>query len=204
MRRALASQAPPPPSPAPPASPPSSPDGAVPGKSADRPWLSGPLVLGVHRGDVQYLRLLRLMGVSRASVNLEMSHLPPAQRTAWHHAFHRFDDDALRMLAGKNRALAAFLDAAGITRIPMEDAIVGLIAGEAHLLSVDHHHVVAAIHVGRVRRLVLAAQAIGDDGGEPSQHHAISVDEQPFLFDISGLCRVGLHGSGSEMRRRSM
>jgi len=54
--------------------------------------------------------------------------------------------------------------------VPVEDFAFGLAAGQAHLLGVDDDDVVAAIDVRGEGRLVLAAQAHGDDRGEAAQH----------------------------------
>ena len=41
---------------------------------------------------------------------------------------------------------------------------------------------------------MLAAQDLGDLAGEPSEHDAVRIDQNPFLLDLGGLGRVGLHG----------
>jgi len=91
----------------------------------------------------------------------------------------------LRMLAVEDGALAAPFDAAGIAGMPIEDAIRTLVAGQLDLLGIDHDDVVAAIHVRRVGRLVLAAQAHGDDRSESAQNQAVGVDQQFFGWHLS-------------------
>ena len=64
----------------------------------------------------------------------------------------------------------------------------------------DDDDVVAAINVRGERSLVLAAQAVGDDGSQTTQNQALSVDQHPVLFHLSRLQRGGgaSHGGGHE------
>ena len=50
------------------------------------------------------------------------------------------------------------------------DLVLGLVAGDAQLVDVDDDDEVAGVHVRRVDRLVLAAQAQRDLAGEAAQH----------------------------------
>src|SRR5665213_3572234 len=118
---------------------------------------SSPLVLAVHRRDVERQRLLRLVRMSRSGIDLEMAHDAASERPARHHALHRLENNALRMLAVEDGAFAAALDAAGKSGMPIEDAVGTLVAGELDLLGIDHDDMVAAIHMRREGRLVLAA-----------------------------------------------
>src|ERR1700730_15468581 len=126
-----------------------------------RPWSHS--VLAVQRGDIEKLRLLRLVRVLGSGKDPEVLHDPTPERPARHHALDRLLDDAFGMLAVENGALAAPLDAAGITGIQIEDAVGALVAGQLDLLGVDDDDVVAAIHMRGERWLMLAAQAGRDD-----------------------------------------
>jgi hypothetical protein len=85
--------------------------------------------------------------------------------------------------------------------------LLQLVAGQHDLGGVDHDDIVAAIHMGGVGGLVLAAQAHCDDRGQAAHDQAFGVDQDPLLFDLGDFGRVGFHGfslgrSGS--RRRSV
>src|SRR5260370_30604499 len=105
----------------------------------------------------------------------------PAQGDARDQALDGLDDDALGVVAVEDRALAALLEAAGISRVPAEDTVAPLVAGQRHLFGIDDDDVVAAIHVRRVGRLVLTAQTAGADRGYPADDHAPGVAQQPAL-----------------------
>ena len=80
--------------------------------------------------------------------------------------------------------MRAALDAAGIAGVVVEHRLVRLVAGDAHLGGVDHDDVVAAIDMRGELRLVLAAQAVGDDDGEAAEHDALGVDQHPVLLHL--------------------
>src|SRR5262249_11854621 len=95
------------------------------------------------------------------------------------------------------------LDAAGIAGVVVEHLVAQLVAGHLHLGGVDDDDVVAAIHVRRVGRLVLAAQAVGDDAGETAENDAVGIDHEPLLGDLGGLGGIGLHAAGLVPGRRA-
>ena len=99
------------------------------------------------------------------------------------HALHRLLDDPLGELALEDRARGALLDAADEAGVVVVDLLLALAAGQHDLLGVDDDDVVAVIDVRGVGRLVLAAQAHGDDRGEPADDQAGGVDQHPFLLD---------------------
>src|SRR5260370_15489838 len=72
------------------------------------------------------------------------------------------------MLAAEDGALAAALDPAGIAGVPIEDAVGALVAGQLHLFGIDDDDMIAAIHVRRVARLMLAAQPRRDQRRGPA------------------------------------
>src|SRR6185369_11835274 len=59
--------------------------------------------------------------------------------------------------------------------------------------------VVAAIHMRRVGRLVLAAQPHRDQRGKAAEHETVGVDQQPVLFDVGQFGGKSLHLSRPEM-----
>src|SRR5262245_28920077 len=100
------------------------------------------------------------MGMLRAAIDMELGELLPAERAAGQHPFDRLLDDPLRMAAAERLARRSTLDAAGITGVAVIGFLGALIAGQADLLGVDHHDMIAAIDMGRVHRLMLAAQSV--------------------------------------------
>ena len=96
------------------------------------------------------------------------------------------------MSAFENLARRAGFDAARIAGVPVI-RLVALGAGQLNLVGIDDDHIVAHVHMRGERRLVLAAQAHGDDRSETAQNHAFGVDKDPVLFDIRRCCGKGFH-----------
>src|SRR5262249_4509642 len=88
---------------------------------------------------------------------------------------------------------AALLDAADVAGVLVIDLLLHLAAGQHHLLGIDDDDVVAAVDMGRVSGLVLAAQAQRDDRSEPAANQALRADQDPLLVDFGRLGRIGLH-----------
>src|SRR6185312_15657977 len=78
------------------------------------------------------------------------------------------------------------------------------IAGQKRLGGVDHDDVVAAIHMWREGRLVLAAQAQRDDGSKAADDETFGVDQHPLLLDLGRFGRVGFHGRISPNKARRL
>ena len=153
---------------------------------------SAPAVLGIELGDVEHGRRLRGVRVVRTLIDAQVAELLLAQRPARQHALDRLLDDALGELALEDRLGRALLDAADIAGVVVIDLLVALAAGEHHLLGVDDDDIVAVVDMRGEGRLVLAAQAHGDDRREPPDDEALGVDEKPFLLDVGRLGRMGL------------
>ena len=108
------------------------------------------------------------------------------------HALDRLLDDALGETSFEDRLGGALFDAADVAGVMVIDFLVPLVAGEHHLLGVDDDHIVAVVHMGGERGLVLAAQPHRDNGREPADDEALGVDEKPFLLDVGRFGRMGL------------
>jgi hypothetical protein len=119
------------------------------------------------------------MGV--AAIDMQMLHLGALQRAARDHALDRLFQHPLGVRAVQALADAAALDAAGIAGVVVEYRLVRLVAGDPDFPGVDHHDVVAAIDMRGELRLVLAAQAVGDDDGEAAEYDAFGIDQHPAL-----------------------
>ena len=68
-----------------------------------------------------------------------------------------------------------------------------LAAGYPDLVAVDDHDVIAHIHVRRVFRLVLSAQAVRDFSREAAERLVFSIDDEPVVLNIACLGAVGFH-----------
>src|SRR5262249_35146799 len=98
---------------------------------------------------------------------------------------------------------AAFLDAADEAGVVVIDLLLQLAAGQHDLLGVDDDDIVTAVDMGRVARLVLAAQPQRDDRGEAADDQALPIDHHPLLLDFGRLGRIGLHWVASEIVLRT-
>src|SRR5215467_13762333 len=116
--------------------------------------LCGPHVLAVHLGDINLLRLLRLMRVLGAGIDVEIAHLLTAERTARNHAFDRLLDDALGETALEDLTRGTLLDMADIAGVLVIDLVLALATGQHRLRGVYDDDIVAAIDMGRVGREV--------------------------------------------------
>ena len=92
-------------------------------------------------------------------------------------------------------------DAAGVAGVPVVLLVLVFLAGEHDLLGVDDDDVVTGVDVRGVGRLVLAAEAIGDDRCEAADNQPVRVDHNPLLFHLAGFGGVGLHSSCSSNAR---
>ncbi len=151
--------------------------------------------------DIELLGLLRLMRMLGAGIDAQVSELHATQRSARQHALDRLLDDALRELAFHDLLGGALLDAADIAGVVMVDFLLALAAGEHGLGGIDDDDVVAVVDMRGVGRLVLAAQVQRHDRGETADDEPGGVDGHPFLLDVGGLGRIGLHDEFLEERK---
>ncbi|MNW05240.1 hypothetical protein D3C71_2014580 [compost metagenome] len=77
--------------------------------------------------------------------------------------------------------------------MPVELVLVQLATGQLHLVGIDDDDVVTHVHVRREGRLVLAAQAAGDDRSDAAHDQPFGVDQDPLLFNLARFCRVSAH-----------
>ena len=74
------------------------------------------------------------------------------------------------------------------------DAFFGSLGtGHPHLFAIHNNHVVTHIHVRGVLRLVLAAQSVGNLGGQSAKRLVFGVNDQPIVMDVVCLGTVGFH-----------
>src|SRR5712671_5621843 len=142
-----------------------------------------PLVGVVRAGtdalvDCQWLRLLRLVGVGRALVDLQLAgHGAPEPVVRQHAPDGLLDGDVCPL---RHQLLVADgLQAPRIARVPVPDLGAELVAGQAHLRGVDDHDEVPLVSVGGEGGLVLAPEYVRDLSGEAAEDLAARVDHPP-------------------------
>src|SRR5215469_2297972 len=144
--------------------------------------------------DLEWLRLLRLVRVLATGKHMELLEHAPAEGILRQHALDRELDRPLGML-GEELLERDRLDAADVAGVVVVDLVGELAPGDADLLRVHHHDVIAHIDVGAVVSLVLALQTMGDLRGEAPQRLVARVDDEPVAADGRGLGKYGLHRS---------
>src|SRR2546429_9222752 len=136
-----------------------------------------------------------------ACKHVQLPEHAPAERVLRQHALDRELDHALGVLAEKllqsDRLYAA--DMAGMVVV---DLVGELAPGDTDLLRIDHHDVVAHVHVRAVVSLVLALEAMSDLRGQPPERLVAGVDDEPIAPDGTGPGKYGLHRSLVAGRRR--
>ncbi len=137
--------------------------------------------------------LLRLMRMLGTGIDPQVAELLTAKRTARDHAAHGVLEDALGMTPLEQLALGAVLDAAGMAGVPVEAALIELVAGQLHLVGIDDDDVVAHVHMRGEGRQMLAAQTHGDDRGQATHDQIRRVDQDPLLVDLARFGRVSAH-----------
>jgi hypothetical protein len=86
-----------------------------------------------------------------------------------------------------------FADTARITRMAVVHLVLTLITGHARLGGVDDDHVITTVQIGRILRLVFAAQNLGGLHRDAAQNLVLGVDEDPLFRYFALLGDIGLH-----------
>ena len=131
--------------------------------------------------DGQNLGLLRLVRVLRSHVYLELGEEPVAQARLREHSADRPFHDPFRVRAPEHFLGGGGLEAAHVPGVAVVYFPRHLLPGELHLVGVHHDDEIAHVGVGRERRLVLAAQDVGDFRGHPAEHLSLGVHDVPRL-----------------------
>ena len=100
-------------------------------------------------------------------------------------ALHCNLEGLLHQVAGGVGALAA-----GVTGETQVLALLHLATVQFDLVGVDDDHIVTAIHIGGVTRLVLATKYLGHLRAEAAQNHIGRIDQHPLLLDRGGCCAL--------------
>jgi hypothetical protein len=116
------------------------------------------------------------MGMSCAGINLKFAHHSIAKRTSANHTLDSLFNHALWVIAIKDLTNGTAFDTASIARMPEKFLVCSFVAGEGNFLSINDDDIVPAINVRGKISLVLAAKAIGNDGGKTPKKMTTSKD----------------------------
>ena len=144
------------------------------------------------RLNVQRYRLLCLVIVFRTRKYPQLREHLPTKRIAWQHAFYREFKGALGRLAHQCFHRYRF-QIAYVPGVTMVHFVFHLVAGHANLVGVDDNNVIAGIDMWRIFRLVLAAEASCDLGGQAPQGLARGINQVPVAPYFLRLGRKRLH-----------
>ena len=113
-----------------------------------------------------------------------------------HHALnsHAHGDVGLRLHQDAVGSLLQAADPAGVSAV---DLLGALVAGEDSLAGVDDDDVVAAVGVGGVSGLGLAAQKVGSPDSGLAQGLARGVQDVPLTLNVGLVCHKSGHGVSS-------
>src|SRR6185437_12543376 len=103
--------------------------------------LCGPHVLAIHLGDIDLLRLLCLVRMLGAGIDVQVAELAAAQRPARDHALDRLLDDTLGETALEDLARRALLDVTDIAGVLVIDLLLALAAGQDRMRGVDDNDI---------------------------------------------------------------
>ncbi len=140
---------------------------------------------GVELGQLKGFRALGFVGVLVTLVNLELRVNSAAEAVVGDHAL----DSLLEHQFGMLLAQALRIGAVVATDVTGEGGVhlVGFfLAGKAHVLRIDDHHVVAGVHMGGENGLVLATQDVGSGHRHSSEHLVLGVNDPPLALDFFG------------------
>src|SRR3954447_986668 len=140
--------------------------------------LSSAIVLLLLRIELERARLLGSVRVLGTRVHLELGQLLARQAVLGKHPLHGEADDLLGPPL-EHVVERARLEPARVAGVAVVHLLLPLLARDGDLLRVDDDDEVARVHVRRVDRLALAAQRVGDLGGEAAEGLALGVDQEP-------------------------
>src|SRR5690349_4304411 len=131
------------------------------------------------------------MGMVGAGVHLKLAQLLGAEAIMWKHALDRAADDLFRSSL-EEVTEGLLLVALGIAAVAGVDLALELVARHGDPLRVEHDHVVAAIEVGLVCRLVLALEHARDARRKTAERLVGRIHDEPASLDLALTDRHGL------------
>ena len=131
-----------------------------------------------------------------AAVDMQAGQRILGDDVAGHHAADGQEHGQLGLLLHQQavRGLLQTAHPAGVAAVVL---LLQLLAGQNGLLGVDDHDIVAAVGVGGVLRLVLAAQQDGRGGSGLAQGLARRVEDIPLADDVPLVGHKSGHGETS-------
>ena len=131
------------------------------------------------------LRLLGLLIVIGADVDVQLAELGPAETVVRNHATDGALDDELRFACA--HFLGSFhLLASDVSGVAGVDFLGFLVAGEAHLLGIDDHDVIAGVGMRRKDGLMLPTKEAGRFHRNLARNFVGGVDDIPFALYFGG------------------
>ena len=127
-----------------------------------------------------------------AAVDLQTGQRVLGDDVAGHHAADSHAHSQLRLLLHQDAVLGLF-QTANPTGVGAVVLLLGLLAGQNGLLSVDDDDEVAAVSVRGVLGLVLTAQQNSGGGSSLAQRLAGSIETVPLTLDVTLVCHKGRH-----------
>jgi hypothetical protein len=132
------------------------------------------------------------MGMLGTGIHMEVAIELVAKTILRKHAADGVFENALGM-AGKDLCGSGLALAARITGVALIYLVGHFLAGEDDLLSINDDNVVAAVDVRGEARFGLAAEDVGNAGGQASYGLILGINEHPFFLDgvlVGGDCFV--------------
>src|SRR6185437_1615869 len=150
-------------------------------------------VVFAHSLNLERLGLLGLVRMLAAGKHMQLAEHAPSERVLRQHPLDGELDRPLGVL-GQQLLQRDRLDAADVAGVVEVDLVGQLAAGDVDLAGIDHNDVIAHVHVRAVGSLVLALEAMGNLGREPSEGLAARIDDEPVAAGVSGVNEYSLHG----------
>jgi len=142
------------------------------------------------------------MGMCWTGVDLQLGDLCTTETSLGDHAADGIHHSLLR-LASHLVSVRLAPEAARVAAMAVDEFLVSLARRQHDLVSIDDDNMITSVEVRRVGGLVLAAQLaaqdVGDLGGEATEDEAFGVDDVPGTNDFASLRGVGSHASSAEV-----
>lgn len=124
------------------------------------------------------------MRMSSSGVNVKASEKLATDPVLWQHAAYSVLDQSFRMLCFDHIGSRFFL-ATIITRVSEDHAISPLLAGHLYLFSINNYNMISTIYMGRIARLMLAADYHGYLTRYAAQNLSFGIYQDPLLVGSS-------------------
>ena len=144
-------------------------------------------------GDDERLRILSHMRMICAHINLELGHDGITQTVVRHHALDGAMNEKFRAALAHFFGGLHFLIADVSTTLAGVDLLLLFLAGQTHLISIDHHDEVAGINMRCESGARFATNEIGGSHGDLAEDLILGVNDPPLAGHVLGFGRECLH-----------